>query len=132
VANNELHAVFVMDGEIYVRTMNLFGTGRIVRNYLREDGGAGDEVLILCMADFGVWRKNYPDFDWNNACLGKIGKLKVLFECAEDSQHSLELGIMRYSATGKYIPIVDKVDWADNPHGDDEAWAAVTTTSPRR
>jgi hypothetical protein len=110
-----------MDGEIYVRTKNLFGTGKIVRNYINESGEFADEVIILCMADYGIWRKNYPDFDWDKACLGKIGKCKVLFECSEDERHSLELGIMRYSATGNYIPVVDKVDWADNPYGDNAA-----------
>jgi hypothetical protein len=115
------YAVFVIDGEIYVRTKNLFGTGRLLFPIIMEDGGYGDTAYILNMADYNIRRKNYPDFDWDNSCMGKIGDTKILFETSENLYAALELGIMRYSATGRYIPIINKVDWADDRDGTNPA-----------
>ena len=126
------YAVFVIDGEIYVRTMNYLGTGRFMSNHIRL-GPNGvtpyrESYSLLNMADLGIWRKNYqlrndPDknFDWNNSCMGKIGETLVLFECAEADYDPLTLGPMRIAATGRYIPIIGKVAYEDNPDGTVEA-----------
>ncbi|MDR1205054.1 MAG: hypothetical protein LBL26_06190 [Peptococcaceae bacterium] len=113
------YAVFVLDGGIYVRAKNMFGSGRLIFPGLFDSGAYGDTAYILCMADYDVWAKNYPDFDWDRSCLGKIGGVKVLFETKEDTRAALELGITRYAASGRYIPIIDKVDPGADRDGTD-------------
>jgi hypothetical protein len=111
------YAVFVMDGEVYVRSRTFFGRGRFLPCYLDSNNFCYGYHL-LNMADLGIWRKNYPGFDWDNSCLAKIDNRLVLFECAEHKMDALLLGPMRIAATGRYIPIPENpVAYEDNPDG---------------
>jgi hypothetical protein len=120
------YAVFVVDDEIYVRTAFFVGTGRFFPSILILDEADQSRTpasgyILLNMADYNIWRKNYPDFDWNKSCIGKIGETVVLFETDEADMNPLDQGIMRVSRNRRYIPLINKVDWRDDADGTNTA-----------
>lgn len=112
------YAVFVIDGELYVRSQNFFGSGLITFFTTDCEGKTQPPLGICCMADYNIWRKNYPDFDWDSSCLCKVGDALVLAECAEANYQAKDLSVMRFSMTGRYIPVLNKVAWDDDRRGE--------------
>ena len=120
------YALFVVRGKMYVRSENFIGEARIINSRVKIDPGSYSGARlgpcpvafdILNMHNFDVWRKNYPELDWDNVCIGEIGDCLVAFEAAEADRDPLEIGPMRIAATGKYIPLVKEVEWAQDPNG---------------
>lgn len=133
------YGLFVVDGKLYIRTNNFIGEARITHSRLRVQPSATTTIVdkvarptafeILNMHNFGVWRKNYPDdMDWDSICIGKIGEMVVAFECDESQYDPLKIGPARISPTGRYIPLINEVSWADNPDGEDEELNAPLET----
>jgi hypothetical protein len=115
------YAAFVIDGQLYLRSKNYFGTAKLMFMQNSGDKRVSDPLGMFCMADYDIWRKNYPDFDWDNSCLGKIGEMLVLFETAEHKRPQETLSIMRLALTGRYIPVINKVDWETDRTGTNPA-----------
>lgn len=117
------YAVFVVDNEIYVRSSRYAGRGRFIdlHKYVTTGAERRAAAALVNMHDFNIWSKNYPDFAWEDSCIGKIGNTVILFETAESEYAPEALGPMRIAATGRYIPMTIEVPWGEDPDGTNSA-----------